>query len=339
MPRRIRNSTKVPILSVLLAICGSSRQATVPEVEGRLRSAGHELSHAAVSMALMRYAKHGLISRTREGRWFQYRPNRRTRPGLQFLERSTAVHSRIDGMIDYLDLGILSDNIPANLGGFWEFKLKSDPDMSTVPQHTRKPLYSIGRLLQRLASSKKENEALRGDSDTLEDLLILGEYYKPKDPVHTGVQELEQGLRKRIGELEADLRDARFLSLFFLMRAQYAQGVPYTPQQQTQTLPTHDSEGKPLPSYALITRPLIVNGKVPFNELGWPYIECVAVVTSESQADLDRVSRALKRGSIECEVLTDKAYREYGGSCARHLAGKRIKRTGPTKVGVRRRDP
>lgn len=168
LPQLVRNSSKIPILTVLLGICGDQGQATVPEVEEGLHYAEHSSNHAAVSMALMRYAKLGLISRAKEGRWYHYSPNKRTKATLEFLARSEAANQQIDAKIRYLELSILAGDISTSRGQALGALLTVGTDMDALPERTRRILRTLG---MSVAMVPVTEEGAIGARDLLDQLM------------------------------------------------------------------------------------------------------------------------------------------------------------------------
>jgi hypothetical protein len=89
MPRADKDSAKVPILSAVLALCvGSTFAVTSNDVVYLLNRQGFTFEPEAVRMNLMRYAKHGILSRRRQERGdinspvFLYGPSERTASAL-----------------------------------------------------------------------------------------------------------------------------------------------------------------------------------------------------------------------------------------------------------------
>lgn len=97
LPQRVRNSTKLPVLSTLKSMGMTSTE----NVWATMVAKGHDVSQAAVRMALMRYAKQGLLFRVREDRVYLYRCTSR---GLAVLDYYTGIKvpERPNHDIDFL---------------------------------------------------------------------------------------------------------------------------------------------------------------------------------------------------------------------------------------------
>jgi predicted transcriptional regulator len=213
------NSSKIPVLTVLLDICGYQGQATVPEVEEGLRNAGHDLDYAAVSMALMRYAKLGLISRTRDGRMYHYTPNMRTEASLEFLKRSEAVKQEIDAKIQYLGANILAGDISPSRGQALALLLTTGPDMEVVPERTKRILTTLGMSVAMLPPANSTGEGSERAKNLLDQvmnqigkMIVLHDYSKSKiSAVLEAIMVVRLSIEKELPQ------DAKYLTTIYLL--------------------------------------------------------------------------------------------------------------------------